>query len=94
MQGQKHVLVVDNDVTRRDQIATVLSFVGEHFHVCPEDDVNQYFNETENILTVILCGEVSELLVEFVKKLFMSEIYRIRLIYQLLVFQLIFVVVD
>ncbi|MFT5294325.1 MAG: sigma-54 specific flagellar transcriptional regulator A, partial [Colwellia sp.] len=52
MQGQKHVLVVDNDIARRDQIATVLSFVGEHFYVCPEDDIEQYFKETDNILTV------------------------------------------
>jgi len=70
MQGHKHVLVVDNNIARRDQIATVLSFVGEHFHVCPEDAVNQYFdeNDNDNILTVILCGKVSELLVDFVKK--------------------------
>ncbi|MFT5004301.1 MAG: sigma-54 specific flagellar transcriptional regulator A, partial [Flavobacteriales bacterium] len=59
MQGQKHVLVVDNDIARRDQIATVLSFVGEHFYVCPEDDIEQYFKETDNILTVVLCGKVS-----------------------------------
>ncbi|MFT5813461.1 MAG: sigma-54 specific flagellar transcriptional regulator A, partial [Psychroserpens sp.] len=68
MQGQKHVLVVDNDIARRDQIATVLSFVGEHFYVCPEDDIEQYFKETDNILTVVLCGKVSDLLVGFVKK--------------------------
>jgi sigma-54 specific flagellar transcriptional regulator A len=68
MQGHKHILVVDNDITRRDQIATVLSFVGEHFHVCAEDEVSQYFNETDNILTVILCGNVSDVLVGFVKK--------------------------
>jgi len=68
MQGQKHILVVDNDIARRDQIATVLSFVGEHFHVCAEEDVSQYFCDIDNILTVILCGNVSELLVGFVKK--------------------------
>jgi sigma-54 specific flagellar transcriptional regulator A len=68
MQGQKHIVVVDNDIARRDQIATVLSFVGEHFHVCAEDDVNQYFSETDNILTVILCGKVSELITGLVKK--------------------------
>lgn len=67
MQGQKHVLVVDNDNTRRDQIATVLSFVGEHFHACPEEDIDEYFNDSDNILTVILCGKVSDLLVNFVK---------------------------
>jgi sigma-54 specific flagellar transcriptional regulator A len=68
MKGHKHVLVVDNDIARRDQIATVLSFVGEHFHACPEEDVDQYFNDSGNILTVILCGKVSDLLVDFVKK--------------------------
>jgi sigma-54 specific flagellar transcriptional regulator A len=68
MQGQKHILVVDNDMARRDQIATVLSFVGEHFHTCAEDEVNEYFSETANILTVVLCGAMSELLIDLVRK--------------------------
>jgi sigma-54 specific flagellar transcriptional regulator A len=67
MQGQKHVLVVDKDNTRRDQITTILSFVGEHFHACPEEYIDEYFNDSDNILTVILCGKVSDLLVNFVK---------------------------
>ena len=69
MQGQKHILVVDNDNVRRDQIATVLAFVGEHFHACAEKEVSQYLSETDNILTVILCGEISESLVSLVKQL-------------------------
>ena len=68
MQGQKHIVVVDNDIARRDQIATVLSFVGEHFHVCAENDVSQYFSETGNILTVILCGKISDLITGLVQK--------------------------
>ena len=42
MQGQKHILVVDNDATRRHQIETVLAFVGEHFYVFSEDEVDQH----------------------------------------------------
>lgn len=68
MQGQKHILVVDNDIARREQIATVLSFVGEHFHVCSADEADQYFSETSNILTVILCGETTEPLLTLVKE--------------------------
>ncbi|MFT5635035.1 MAG: sigma-54 specific flagellar transcriptional regulator A, partial [Cognaticolwellia sp.] len=68
MQGQKHIVVVDNDIARRDQIATVLSFVGEHFHACAENELSQHFSETDNVLTVILCGNVSELVAGLVKK--------------------------
>ena len=38
MQGQKQILVIDNDVARRQQIETVLAFVGEHFQTCDEDE--------------------------------------------------------
>jgi sigma-54 specific flagellar transcriptional regulator A len=60
MQGQKHILVVDNNVSRREQIATVLSFVGEHFDVCAEDEVVKSFAEIDNVLTVILCGQLTD----------------------------------
>lgn len=68
MQVQKYILVVDNDMVRRDQIATVLSFVGENFHACTEDKVGEYFKEINNILTVILCGNITGTLVALVKK--------------------------
>ena len=67
MQGQKHILVVDNDAARRNQIETVLAFVGEHFHVFSEDQVDQYLAQTPNILTVILCGNISAKLQDIIK---------------------------
>lgn len=67
MQGQKFILVVDNDPTRRSQIETVLTFVGEHFHVFPEDEMVKYLVDVPNILTVILCGDISEHLQAIVK---------------------------
>lgn len=67
MQGQKHILVVDNDAQRREQIATVLSFVGEHFKVCSSEQVASQFNQSKDILTIILCGYLSQTLVAFVK---------------------------
>ena len=59
MQEQKYILVVDNDAARRHQIETVLAFVGENFHVLAENDIDEYLVTTANILTVILCGEIS-----------------------------------
>ena len=60
MQGQKNIIVVDNDAARRFQIETVLSFVGEHFIVCQDDEVTQKFASTANVLTVILCGKITD----------------------------------
>jgi sigma-54 specific flagellar transcriptional regulator A len=68
MHGQKHILVVDNDVSRRQQIATVLSFVGEHYQTCAEDEVVDIFKQQSNTLMVILCGSASSTLADFVKK--------------------------
>jgi len=68
MQGQKHIIVVDNDVARCYQIETVLSFVGEHFHVCRDDQIQQHFVKDHNILTVIICGQVSPTMVDMVKQ--------------------------
>ncbi|WP_085298120.1 sigma-54 dependent transcriptional regulator [Cognaticolwellia mytili] len=59
MQGQKHILVVDNDAARRHQIETVLAFVGEHFFVFPEDEVDKHLAEVPDILTIILSGNIS-----------------------------------
>lgn len=59
MQGQKHILVVDNDAARRQQIETVLAFVGEHFNVCAENEIDKSLAEIPNVLTVILCGDIS-----------------------------------
>ena len=67
MPNQKYILVVDNDATRRGQIETVLAFIGESFHVFSESEIVKYLVDVPNILTVILCGNVSEHLQAIVK---------------------------
>lgn len=59
MHGQKQILIVDNDAVRRQQIETVLAFVGEHFVSCAEDELFSVFKQTTNVLTVIFAGNVS-----------------------------------
>ena len=67
MHGQKYILVVDNDAERRHQIETVLAFVGEHFHVCSEDEIDKSLVTVKDILTIILCGEISPKLQDIIK---------------------------
>jgi len=67
MHGQKHILVVDNDIARRQQIATVLSFVGEHFQTCAQDEITELVKKTENTLTVIICGDITSEIAQLVK---------------------------
>ena len=68
MQGHKRIVVVDHDFDRRQQIETVLSFIGEHFEMCQENEVTQSYIDNPNILTIILCGQVSPAMVDLVKK--------------------------
>jgi sigma-54 specific flagellar transcriptional regulator A len=65
--GHKQILVVDNDVARADHLATVLSFVGEHFLKCSQEQITPFFQNSERLLTVILSGEVSSSIVKVVK---------------------------
>ena len=67
MHPHKYILVVDNDLARRQQIETVLSFVGEHFSVCSEVEANKSFEDIGCIFTVILCGEISSNLQALIK---------------------------
>ena len=66
--GHKQILVVDNDVARSHQLATVLSFVGEQFLQCSQEELAIFFQKSERLLTVILTGDVSESTIEVVKK--------------------------
>jgi len=59
MQNQKHILIVDNDIERRDQISTVLSFVGENFRVSSQVQAVELLNKSEYLLTVIIAGDLS-----------------------------------
>lgn len=65
--GHKQILVVDNDVTRAHQLATVLSFIGEHFSQCSQEEIAPFFSKSEHLLTVILTGELSPSTVREVK---------------------------
>jgi len=65
--GHKQILVVDNDATRADQLATVLSFVGEYFLQCSQEKIVPFVENSEHLLTVILTGDLSPSVVEIVK---------------------------
>ena len=59
LQGHKQILIIDNDVSRTHQMATVLSFVGEHFIQCTQEQAAEAFKESEHLLTVILSGTLT-----------------------------------
>ncbi len=67
MYGHKQILVLDNDSARSHQMATVLSFVGEHFLQCGQDEITAAFKASEHLLTVILAGDISSATAEVVK---------------------------
>ena len=67
LHGHKQIIVIDNDSARSHQVATVLSFVGEHFIQCRQDEIASIFKESEHFLTVILAGDISSATVEIVK---------------------------
>jgi len=58
--GHKQILVVDNDNGRSQQLATVLSFVGEHFTCCSQEQLTSFLKDSSHILTVILAGDITE----------------------------------
>lgn len=67
LQGHKQILIIDNDVSRAHQMATVLSFVGEHFVQCTQFEAIEALKRSEHLLTVILSGELSSETVLLVK---------------------------
>ncbi|WP_206484737.1 sigma-54 dependent transcriptional regulator [Thalassotalea sp. G2M2-11] len=67
MSGQKHILVVDNDASRRHQLETVLAFIGEHFSTGTQDKITDLFSEEGQPLTVIVCGEITAEISQLIK---------------------------
>jgi len=67
LHGHKQILVIDNDKARSHQIATVLSFVGEHFLQCGQDEVTSAFKQSKHLLTAILAGNISPATADIVK---------------------------
>ena len=55
---QKQILFVDNDLVRSQQLSTVLSFVGEKFLHCSTEYIRDNLKNMDNIVTVILNGEL------------------------------------
>ncbi len=55
---QKKILVIDNDSARSHQMETVLSFVGEHFLQCSQEQGSELFKQSDHILSVVLSGDV------------------------------------
>lgn len=67
MQGQKLIIIVDNNEARRYQLETVFSFVGEHFTSCRLDELKDIFKPQENVLTVVMAGDLDQNAIDFVK---------------------------
>ncbi|PCH97341.1 MAG: sigma-54-dependent Fis family transcriptional regulator [Gammaproteobacteria bacterium] len=65
--GHKQILIIDNEVGRADQMATVLSFVGEHFVQCVQEQAIEALKESEHLLTVILSGNLTPVTASLVK---------------------------
>ena len=65
--GQKKILIVDNDATRKLQLSTVLAFVGESFIVCDQEEAMETFSQTNLILAVILTGQVNQKCAHLIK---------------------------
>ena len=67
MKGQKNIIVVDADEQRQHQLEIILSFVGEHFVSCKPDQLAEVFQQTNNVLTVIVAGDANGTLHDFIK---------------------------
>jgi sigma-54 specific flagellar transcriptional regulator A len=67
LQGHKQILIIDNDESRAHQMATVLSFVGEHFVQCTQEQATEALEGSEHLLTVILSGELTPATVALIK---------------------------
>lgn len=65
--GHKQILIIDNDRVRSHHMAMVLSFVGEHYVQCTQDQIASVFKNSEHILTVILAGDLSSTTTAIVK---------------------------
>ncbi|GAA0815584.1 sigma-54 dependent transcriptional regulator [Colwellia asteriadis] len=64
----KKILVVDNEPVRSQQITTVLSFVGEYFEHCEQDDLAEKLSKNSNYITVIVTGDISNNTSDIIKK--------------------------
>ncbi|WP_425462182.1 sigma-54 dependent transcriptional regulator [Litorilituus sediminis] len=65
--GHKQILVVDNDNARAHQMATVLSFVGEHFTLCSQEQLSDYLKQSDHLICVVLAGDISTATAKHIK---------------------------
>ncbi len=64
----KQILIVDNDAARVQQLSTVLSFVGEHFMHCSQEQAVGKLVDSSHILTIILTGNVTKECASLIKE--------------------------
>jgi sigma-54 specific flagellar transcriptional regulator A len=60
MQGHKTILVLADDEHHQQQLGLVLSFMGESCQVCTHQQAIKTIAEQDDLLTVIVCGKVSD----------------------------------
>ena len=68
LSGHKKILIIDNDTSRAHQMETVLSFVGEHFLQCTQEQSEGACKNSEHLLTVVLAGDLSPGVINLVEK--------------------------
>lgn len=64
----KKILIIDDNDSRSSQLATVLSFIGEHFFQGTQAQALELLEKNEHLLTVILSGELSSETISLVKR--------------------------
>ncbi len=68
VKSHKKILVIDNDAIRSQQLNTVLAFIGEHSIHCTQAEAAEALVDNNNLLTVILNGDVNEECTALIKK--------------------------
>jgi len=64
MQNHKYILVVDNEPNRRQQLETVLAFIGERYQVCSSAELDHIWTNNPHLLSVIIAGELDTCVVD------------------------------
>ncbi|SES77526.1 sigma-54 dependent transcriptional regulator [Thalassotalea agarivorans] len=64
----RYILIVDDDLIRREQLEMVLAFSGEPFKVCTRDLLQENVRSLNEILSIVLCGEITDDYLDIVKQ--------------------------
>jgi len=68
MLSHKRILIIDNDIARRNQIDVILSFIGEQYESCSHDQLLQACTNTSELLSVVVAGEITTEIATLVKQ--------------------------